>query len=97
MRNSSALVIGIPLFIVGLIVAGVFVFRMMNTQMEQVAQIMPITAVPTLKGDVGKPNSGFSETTTTSAVNDLSAELNTISDDWGASDYSELEAEAAKL
>lgn len=93
-------VIGIPLCIVGMVVVGIFVFRAMERQqsaMDPLTQIVTTNVVPTLKGEVGKPKSGFAETSLTTAVGDLSADLRSIGDDGGASDFSVLEAEAAKL
>lgn len=100
MNKSSIFVIGIPLFVVGMVVVGVFIFRTMErqqTSMDALTQVVTTDVVPTLKGDAGKPNSGFADTSTTTAVGDLSADLRSIEDDGGASDFSALEAEAAKL
>ncbi len=83
-----------------MIVVGVFIFRTMERQqssMDAMTQLATTDVVPTLKGEAGKPNSGLAETHTTTAVGDLSADLRSIEDDGGASDFSELEAEAAKL
>ncbi|MBP9813696.1 hypothetical protein KBC80_00750 [Candidatus Woesebacteria bacterium] len=99
MNKSSIFVIGIPLFIVGIVVVGVFIFRTMERQQASMATLTQIASdeVPTLSGEVGKPKSGFADTNTSSGVADLSADLRSIEDDGGASDFSALEAEAAKL
>ena len=96
MKKSSVFVIGIPLFVVALVIVAVFVFRATSQKPVETVQI-PANVVPTLKGEVGKPNSGFSDTVTTTAVGDLSSDLNSIKDDGGVSDFSALEAQAAQL
>jgi hypothetical protein len=96
MNKSSTLVIAIPLFIIMLILAGVFTYRTMSQKTSYVSQ-QTNTVIPTLKGPVGKPQSGFSDTKTTSAVGDLSSDLNGTQDDGGAADFSALASEAAKL
>lgn len=83
-----------------MVVVGIFIFRTMERQqssMDALTQIATTDVVPTLKGEAGKPNSGFADTNVTTGIGDLSSDLRSIEDDGGASDFSALEAEASTL
>jgi hypothetical protein len=96
-KPSSALVIIIPLLVIFAVIAGVFGYKTLMASKQAVqAPVSSMAAAPSVNGQVGKPQKGFTGTST--ATSDLSADLGGVSaDDGGVADFQSLQTEAAKL
>ncbi len=99
MKKSSILVITIPLVIVVLIIAGVFVMRMVNRPAPESVQLpaAPAAQIPPVASNGSKPTVGFGNLQAEDPVSDLSRQFDTTADDGGASAFADIASQSASL
>jgi hypothetical protein len=96
MKPLSKLVIAIPLIIVMVLVAGVMFSRVLGIQ-KDATPAETATEIPHLIEQTGKPDNTFGETNATSAVGDLTSDLQSTQDDGGTSDFSQMDKQINEL
>lgn len=94
-KLGSVYVLLVPLLVMAVLVTAVVAMRLVAVKGPTSSQSIGSAVVPTLRGQAGKPQKGFSATNTGTA--DLSSDFNTTTDDGGAADFQVLQKEAAKL
>lgn len=98
MKRSSSLVIIIPLIVVAIVIALVFVMRIKSKASEPI--VVPATLqVPSLQEGATKPKTGFSGTTknSTSPVSDLETDITNSAPTNDSTDIQSLQKDASSL